>query len=297
MELHQLEYFLAVEKYGTFSAAALEINVSQSSLSQQIRKLEDELGVKLFIRGARLAKLTPAGEEFFTYARRIITEIQNSRYAMQEYTNFHKGHIKIGVIPTIGYLGIHRLILRFSRLYPGIEVDMCEANTDDLLLFLNQKKIQVAFITSPYSDEFHVDFHPLIDDDIVLLVPIGHRYANESIVYISEFSNEKFLMIKSSSGWRDSLVKACNDCGFTPNVILTTSSVELLRNFVEEGVGVALMGQRIAKQITTPRTSIVQLKQDIKRQNGLVMLPIRRPPLATRLFRDFVLQYEFDEEE
>lgn len=290
MELHQLEYFLAVQRYGTFSGASLEINVSQSSLSQQIQKLEDELGVKLFIRGARIARLTPAGEEFLKYSQRIMSEIQNSRDAMQEYTNFQKGHIKVGVIPTIGYLGIHKIISTFFKVYPGIEVDLYGANTDDLLLWIQQKKIHIAFITSPYADE-KVDFYPLMDDEIVVLVSSSHPYATESVIDLAQLAEEKFLMIKASSGWRNSLVKACSDCGFTPNVILDTSSVEMLRSFVEEGIGVAMMGYRIAQQVSTPLTSIVQLKQDIKRQHGLAMLPTPRPPLATRLFRDFALKY------
>jgi len=291
MEIHQIEYFLAIKKYGTFSGASLEINVSQSSLSQQIQKLEDELGVKLFIRGSRVAKLTPAGEEFFTYAQRIKTEIQNSRDAMQEYTNFQRGQIKVGAIPTIGYLGIHKIITTFLRVYPGIEMDLYEANTDSLLMWLQQKKIHVAFITSPYSDEFNIEFCPLMNDKIVVLTSTAHRYANEPVIDLCQLVNEKFLMIKSSSGWRDSLVLACNECGFTPNVILDTSSVEMLRSFVEEGMGIALMGYRIAQQVSTPLTSIINLKQNIERQNGLALLPTTRPPIATRLFRDFALKY------
>lgn len=282
---------MAIKKYGTFSGASLEICVSQSSLSQQIHKLEEELGVKLFIRGSRVARLTPAGEEFSNYAQRIMTEIQNSRESMQEYTNFNKGHIKIGAIPTIGYLGFHRTIASFMQIYPGIQVELYEANTDDLLQWLHQKKINTAFITFPYMNDFNVDFYPLMDDKIVVLVSSEHPLADQSVIDLNDLTNEKFLMIKSSSGWRNSLVHACHECGFSPTVILDTSSVELLRSFVEEGIGVALMGHRIAQQVSTKLTSIVQLNQSMKRQNGLAILPDNRLPLATKLFRDFAIKY------
>ncbi len=113
MEIHQLEYFLAVEKYRNFSTASLEICVSQSTLSQQIKKLEDELGVKLFIRYSRSVRLTPAGEDFLVHAQRIVSEIQQSRETIQKYISFDKGSIKIGVFPNMACLGLNKIITSF----------------------------------------------------------------------------------------------------------------------------------------------------------------------------------------
>ena len=90
MEIHQLEYVLAVATYNSFTRAAESQNVSQSSLSQQIRKLEDELGVNLFARTTRSVQLTPAGAEFITYAKRILSEIDKARQSILEYTSYER---------------------------------------------------------------------------------------------------------------------------------------------------------------------------------------------------------------
>lgn len=140
MEIHQLEYFLAVSTCMSFSTASMEINVSQSTLSHQIRKLEDELGVKLFIREPRSVRLSPAGEEFLEHTRKILAAIKTSQEAMQQYTNYIKGHLSIGAIPTIAYLGFNRIITKFIQSYPGISVEIHEANTDDLLQWMYEKE-------------------------------------------------------------------------------------------------------------------------------------------------------------
>jgi LysR family transcriptional activator of glutamate synthase operon len=287
VEIHQLEYFLAVEKFQSFSAAALEICVSQSTLSQQIRKLEDTLGVKLFIRGPRQVRLTPAGEEFIIYARRITSEIQRAKEAMHEYTSFTKGHLRIGAIPTIGYMGFNKLITAFIKEYPGIALEIQEANTDDLLSRLYNKEIHVAFITAPYVADFDIDFYPLTSDEIVVLVPATHKLALSPVIDLWELSQEKFLMIRSSTGFRNTLIRACNECGFEPDIVLESSHVEMLKGFVEEGLGVAFMGHRVASCIATESTVIVRIRPPIQRQNGLAICS--SVPLSTRLFRDFVL--------
>lgn len=290
MEIHQLEYFLAVEKYRNFSTASLEICVSQSTLSQQIKKLEDELGVKLFIRYSRSVRLTPAGEDFLVHAQTIVSEIQHSRETVQKYISFDKGSIKIGVFPNMTYWGLNKIITSFHRTYPGVDFEIHTANTDDLLKGLREKKVNVAFINSPFPDSFEIDFFPLMNDNIVMLTSSQHPLANESIVDLCDLSREKFLMIKNNSWFRNTLIHACNDAGFEPNIIFDTNDAEMVRSFVEDGIGVALMGYRIARHMSNPNNSIVRIRQMLERQSGLAIPKSTRPPLATSLFRDFTLK-------
>ncbi|MCL6594059.1 MAG: LysR family transcriptional regulator, partial [Alicyclobacillus sp.] len=271
----------------------MEICVSQSTLSQQIKKLEEELGVMLFVRGPRSVELTAAGRDFSAYAKRILAEIQRSREAMHQYTTYSKGEIAVGAIPTSGYLGFHKLIVRFMKAYPGIRLQIHEANTDDLLLGLQAHKIHVAFITSPFHTEAEVDFYPLVSDQVGVLLSRKHAQAGAQVVDLAELAHEPFLMIKSSSGYRDVLIRACHDAGFEPRMILESSHVEMLRAFVEEGVGVALMGMRIGRCLESSSTRVLPLQQLVERQNGLAVLRYRRIPLSVRLFRDFVLKHAY----
>lgn len=289
MEIHQLEYFLAVEKYKNFSAASLEISISQSTLSQQIKKLEEELGVKLFVRHPRSVRLTPAGEEFLVHARTIVSEIKQSRETVQKYTNFDKGYIKIGVFPHAEYLGLNKIIIDFIRCYPGIHVEIHTANTDDLLKELREKKIQAAFINSPFTGDYEIDFKPLMSDRVVMLASASHPLAKEEIIDLRVLAQENFLMVKTSSWLRNALLEVCNDAGFQPKIILDCSHVEMLRDFLEEGIGVTLLGSRVAQRLSNSKTSIVPIKQVLERQSGLAIpkYPFTKPPLATNLFQKF----------
>ena len=117
MELNQLQYFIAVAKHHSFSKASNTIHVAQSSLSHQVIKLESELGTQLFTRNTE-SVLTDAGKEFHEYACRVITEINQASYAMQKYGSLQAGHIVIGALPIMGYLGITQLIATFHKAHP-----------------------------------------------------------------------------------------------------------------------------------------------------------------------------------
>jgi LysR family hydrogen peroxide-inducible transcriptional activator len=120
MEIHQLSYVLAISKYSSFSVAAEHENISQPTLSQQIKKLEKELGVDLFIRNTHSVRLTNAGEEFIAYANRILSEMNKAQNAMLEFTHLNKGIINIGVLPIISFLGLTHMIADFHNIYPAL---------------------------------------------------------------------------------------------------------------------------------------------------------------------------------
>ena len=233
MELHQLEYFLAVEKYGSFSAASQEINVSQSTLSQQIKKLEEELGVQLFIRHPRSITLTPAGRDFLVHVVRIKQEIQHSLETIQKYTNYEKGSLILGAIPYISYLGINQLIANFVKQYPGIDYKIFSNDTDQLLRGMREKKINAAFVNYPFQNEDDFDFYPIVTDNLVMLVSQMHPLSKEAEVDLKQLANEPFLLIKSSSDFRQDLVAACREAGFEPHIILDGGHVDMVRDFVE----------------------------------------------------------------
>ena len=140
MELHQLEYFLAVEKYGSFSAASQEINVSQSTLSPTNQKIGGRVAGDCLSATLAPSPLTPAGRDFLVHVVRIKQEIQHSLETIQKYTNYEKGSLILGAIPYISYLGINQLIANFVKQYPGIDYKIFSNDTDQLLRGMRKKK-------------------------------------------------------------------------------------------------------------------------------------------------------------
>jgi LysR family transcriptional regulator, hydrogen peroxide-inducible genes activator len=136
MEMHQLRYVVAVARMGNFSRAAEECHVSQPSLSQQIQKLEAELGGPLFDRMKRTAKLTPSGEAFLRRAVRILEEASAAQREAADAKGLLRGVISVGVLPTIAPYLLPAVMARFTKKYPGVEVIAQEDTTAQLLKLL-----------------------------------------------------------------------------------------------------------------------------------------------------------------
>lgn len=291
MEIHQIEYFLAVEKFKNFSTAALEINISQSTLSQQIKKLEEALGVKLFVRSARNIRLSLAGEEFLPYAKKIILEVELSREAISKFTCLEKGNIKIGIVPHFVYLNLTRSISHFIQSYPGIDVEVLPAYTDILLKGLREHEINAAFAEAPFPNSFDIKFFPLVNQKLVILASNKHHLASQTQVDLGSLADENIILSKPSSELRNTLLKECLNTQFEPNVILDSAYLEVVKSFVEDRVGIALIGDKVATAISTPETKIIEIKQTIESQLGLAFPNYDRLPLSTKLFKDFILKH------
>lgn len=285
MTLHQVEYFLMVAKCLNFTVAAEEAFISQSTLSNQIKKLEEELGVSLLVRGARTVRLTPAGEDFLLHARRIVSEITLSKEKMQEYTSYQRGHIRIGMIPSAGYLGIHRMLADFLRSYANVEYQFYIDNTENLLKGMREKRAMLAFVSAPYSSEFKVDFYPICKEKIALLVPAASNLAAGAPVDISEI-REPFLLFNDNHYHLDAL---CADYGINLKIIANCNSINMVKSLVEENMGVALIGERIAQRIASERCVAVPLIQNLEHLHGLAIPRQKHLPLSTKALRDFVI--------
>lgn len=141
MEMHQLEYVLAVAKYQNFTRASEVLKTSQSSLSQQIIKLENELGISLFVRTTRSVQLSPAGEEFVKHARRIMSEVIEARRCIYEYTSFEKGNLTVGIIPVVGHYRLPNLLSSYKKSFPRVILNLLERQCNELIPMINSHEI------------------------------------------------------------------------------------------------------------------------------------------------------------
>lgn len=288
MEIHQLEYVVAVDQYQHFSLAAEQINVSQPTLSHQIKKLEAELGVQLFIRTTRSIQVTEAGKEFITYAKRILSDIEQAKQAMMEHANLKFGHVRIGAIPNMTYLGITALIVQFKANYPGINLSLYEDNSESLLKKMNNHEIDVAFINTPNTPPDVAEYYPLIQDHFVLFVSQNHRLSDKKIVNLTELSQEQFIIFKMGTNLQNRFVKLCKEAGFKPDIILESGHIETMKGFVEEGIGILFASKRAALSMVSNKTAIIQLTPTMERITGLA-IGENSNLLSTKAFRDYIL--------
>ncbi|MFX4261849.1 LysR family transcriptional regulator [Pelotomaculum propionicicum] len=290
MEMHQLEYVLAVAKYHNFTRAAEEIKISQSSLSQQINKLESELGTSLFVRTTRSVQLTPAGTDFVIHAQRIMSEVNEARRSIQEYVSMVKGEITIGTIAVIGNYRLPNLIKSFQDNFPGIRVHLVEEQCEELLSMLYASKIDTCFVqvTKPNP---HFVFHPLIWDRMVVVVSQNHPLANRVSVDIKELQNEKFIMTPPTSGHFHDFNNACLAAGFSPNIILRCAIVKTMLSFVREEIGITVLSNKVALAEKDPSMKVIGLTPTIPRRISLVTRNSDDTPPALKMFLKFTTQW------
>ena len=292
MQLHQFEYVLAVAKYRSFTRAAKEIKISQSSLSQQISNLEKELGVNLFIRTTRSVYLTAAGEDFVAHATNVMTEINSTRKCMQEYVSIDKGHLNIGIIPVVGYYPIPKLLASFNREFPGVKVGLIENQDEELMDMLSASMIDAAFVQYLPGDVGYDSF-PLYADQMALITSVNHPLALRKAVNLKELRKEKFILTPPISGHYHDFENACKNVGFEPKILMTCSSVETILGLTKEDVGITVLSSEVARHMaeSEPNLSIISLNPVVERKIFLAIQKNINISPVLKMFVKFVSQW------
>ncbi len=208
MQIHQLRYFCAVAKAGSFTRAAEREHVAQPSLSQQIRKLEDELGARLLDRLGRTLRLTSFGETFLLRAEAILREVSDAKHEIQEMTGMDTGKLVVGAIPTIAPYFLPDRLASFSRRFPKVQLSVVEEITSVLLERLQAATIDVALMVLPVpGDQF--TSRELLREPLYLVVPQTHRLSSKARVHLSDIEADPFLLLKEGHCFRENTLSAC----------------------------------------------------------------------------------------
>jgi LysR family hydrogen peroxide-inducible transcriptional activator len=239
VEIHQLRYFCAVARNGTFTRAAKAERVAQPSLSQQILKLEAELGAKLFDRLSKTARLTAFGIAFLPKAEQILREISEAKTEILEMSGKDKGDVSIGVIPTVAPYLLPPVLTGFARRHAGISVNVTEDTTPVLLERLHTGALDLVIAALPLDcgELLTLD---LLREPFYLVVPERHRLANRKAVRLEDLPKESpFLLLKEGHCFRDSMIAACRSSKLLPNVVFETGQFATILGLVAAGTGIS----------------------------------------------------------
>lgn len=238
MEVHQLRYFCAVARYGTFTRASEIEHIAQPSLSQQILKLEAELGARLFDRLPRSAKLTVFGKAFLPKAERILRELDEAKTELLEMSGNEKGEVAVGIIPTIAAYLLPRLLSGFAARHPLITVKIFEDITPVLVQRLHDGTIDMAVAAVPISGS-ELDSEELFEEKFYAVLPEKHPRAARSSISLTELNREPFLLLKEGHCFRDSLISACRKSKMSPSVVFESGQFATILAMVSAGMGVS----------------------------------------------------------
>jgi DNA-binding transcriptional LysR family regulator len=248
--MHQLAYFESVSRHLHFTRAAEELNVAQPSVSQQIRKLEDELGTPLFHRMKRHVALTEAGTLFLRHTRAILQQLEEARVEVQELTGLRKGTLAVGAPPSVGMHLLPRALAGFSRRHPGISLTFREAGSRTLVQLLEQGELDLAIVIQPIRHPA-LETMPLMEEELLLAVPRGHPLAARSgRVPLKQLQEEPFVLLREGAyDLRDQTLAACRKAGFEPRVALDGCEMDSVLRFVAEGLGVAMLPEMVMSDV------------------------------------------------
>ena len=240
IELRQLEYFRMAAKLRNLTRAAAELKVSQPNITVAIQKLETSLDLRLFDRSQKQFLLTAEGEIFLQRVETSLDILHDALRELDDYKNLSKGNIRIGIPPMIGAYLFPRICSDFQKVYPGLSIYLYEEGSMAIRENLEAGELDFGIII--LSDiPATLNTFPMCSSELVTCVPTDSSLASRSTLRLSDFDKQNLIVMKQGSFIRRMLADRFATQGISPNVILESNQIEIIKQLVENGVGLACL--------------------------------------------------------
>lgn len=240
MNLRDLQYLVALAEHRHFGQAAEASFVSQPTLSTQIRKLEQELGVTLVERTPRQALLTDVGREIVKRARQVLNEVEEIKAIARRTLDPESGSLRLGIFPTLGPYLLPHVVPEIHRRFPRLELLLFEEKTERVLDMLQQGALDAAVLALPIPDDsLHSEF--LFEEPFLLAVPESHPLATRPSLRIADLANQNLLLLEEGHCLRAQALDVCHMSGAAEKSGFRATSLETLRQMVAADVGATLL--------------------------------------------------------
>ncbi len=237
MDLKRLHYFNQLAKTGNFTKAADQLGIAQSALSTSIKKLEQQLGLKLVNRTERQMSLTAEGQVLLRHAKIILEDVEQAEKELQELKGLTSGVIQFGAPAMLASYFLPDALEQFKKAYPGIQINIHEAGTATLAQMLVNGELDLALIRGDREHE-QIRQSLLAQDQIAACVPISHPFAKRSAITLDEFCQQPLVLFKNGYFLRETVNSYCQQNKLTPQVHFETNLPELLKSMVRRQVGI-----------------------------------------------------------
>jgi LysR family hydrogen peroxide-inducible transcriptional activator len=285
MELQQLRYFLAVVRTKNFTRAAEQCHVAQPSLSQQIKKLEDELGERLFERNKREVALAPAGDLLKAHAEQVLQGVESACHSVREMRGQVRGRVTLGVLPTIAPYFLPRRLQVFAAKFPSVEVVVHEDTTDQLAAAVLAKEVDLAIVSLPV-ERVGLVAERLFEERLLVALPVGHALARKRGLELDDLDQESFILMKEGHCLTGQSLQFCRLKGFAPHVSFRSAQIETVLAFVAKGWGVSIVPEMAAER---PMPGVrYRAVKGLRRAIGVVRREARTLSHAGRALGDFL---------
>jgi len=280
-----LRYFVAVADEGSFSRAAAKVRVAQPSLSQQIRKLEAEVGQPLFDRLPRSVVITEAGRCLLKYARQILASIGDARRCVDELKGKIAGDVAVGAIPTIAPYVLPELVVTFQKHYPDVTLHIVEDVTAGIARRIEAGELDVA-LASTCQKSPTLRIERLGNEPLLALVPEEYPLVKQTVVTFDDLKSQRFLLLHEMHCLSQQVNHLLESRRLHPEIALAGSQLSTIANMVAAGIGVSIVPQMMVKHQVTPGCVSLPFAPPVpERELNVLYNPLRFQSKAAAAFR------------
>ncbi|MEV5543508.1 LysR substrate-binding domain-containing protein [Saccharopolyspora shandongensis] len=293
MTLQQLRYFLAVARALHFTKAAEAVKVAQSSLSNQIRALEVELGAELFVRARGSVLITPAGEALLPIATRMLADADVARREVADVVGVHGGLVRLGAPPSLCVTVLADALRAFHREHPGVRLSVRENGSRDLASALLHGQLDLALVVLPtggVSDQPSLSITPLLTEELVVATAATGAKRPGAPIPIEALRDRQMVMFREGYDLRETTLRACAEAGFTPKLAVEGGEMDAVLCFVEAGLGAAIVPRMVLSGRPGLRGTRLA-RPGLRRTIGLARRTDTAPTNAVRAFETELLGF------
>lgn len=249
VDLRRIRHFVALADTLNFHRAAEQLHMTQPPLTVSIQKLEAELGVSLFVRGAKGVRLTPSGEAALADARQILHHAESFAAMASLAQSGMAGVLRIGFVGSATYGVLQRLIPRFRAAYPQVELQLRDSLSLDILRALEDETLDMGLVWTPVLDARGSVFLPLQENVLVVAMPRGHALGRRRSLRLADLQHEQFIMYNNVQGvgLRSVCMLECQRAGFVPSSTQEAANIKTVLALVETGLGIALVPEMMQR--------------------------------------------------
>ena len=240
MDLHQLRVFQAAVKSGGFTRAGDELHLSQSTVSQHIKLMEEELGGPLFMRVGKRVQVTEAGSVLLQYTERILRDLKNAEMAIREINSLRRGTVRLGVGPTTLIYRLPHVLRDYKRRFPDIDLIVLAGTTEFLLEALRSQHLDLAIVmrTAPQPG---LTMTPLGSEEMVLVLNREHALARQRTLDPADLAGLRFILYEKNTAMQDLIDRFFESLGIAPRIDMEVENNEAIKSLVRVGLGASIL--------------------------------------------------------
>jgi DNA-binding transcriptional LysR family regulator len=282
MELQQLKVFRSAARSGGFTRASEQLGLSQSTVSQHIKQLEDELGCSLFLRSGKRIYISEAGKLLLGYADRIFTEFKNAEMAVRELSAMKRGTIRLGAGATTLTYQLPKVLGEYKRRYPDIELIVTTGTTESLLHQVSSQTVDLAIVMQIPNSPSNLMITPLESEELVVILNAEHPLARKNILEPADMAGLPFILYERHSVMQRLIESFFVRMKISPRISMELENIEAIKSLVSAGLGASIVPMcSVSQSHSTSMLRVIRVKDfPLERSLALATLDAEVLPAA-----------------